>query len=384
MSSPAPSTSRDAPRSHRAGRSVRILVSVIVAVVVVLAAYATYAAYSQPPATLTIYTYSSLFGGNCGSPALTAAVAPFETAHHVHLRFECPSGTLVSTLLAERNAPGADVVIGLDEVTAYAAAEDGLLVPYAPPDLAHVDPALVHELDPFHRTTPYEWGYLAIDYAPAFANATGDAIAHSSFANFSANTSWSSGLLIEDPTTDIVGEEFLLWEIAFYSGILHQDWTTWWKAVAPHVRTAPDWSTAFGEFTSPPNNPPMVVSFTSDVAYADATGSPGSLGTAVTTWNGSEYGWRTIYGLGIVNGSAHLTLDQEFVDWFLSGTVQSAIPTNEWEYPANDTVGLPSAYNATLDPSVIQPLDETTSPAAIAQNLPGYLEEWQTIENQAG
>jgi len=382
----APSETPRRPR-RRAGRTGRLLGAIVVALLVVLAGYGTYAYYAHqpPPGTtqLIVYTYPSFFGGDCGAN-FSSVLAPFEAAHHAAVTLECPAGTLVTTLLSERNSPTADVVLGLDEVTTPEAVADGLLVPYAPPGLTNVSTDLVTELDPAHHATPYEWGYLAIDYTPAFWNATDGAIAMSSFGNFTNNSTWAKGLLTEDPTLDITGEEFLLWEIAFYENVLHQDWTTWWKAVAPLIGTAPDWGTAFAEFSTPPNNPPMVVSYTTDAAYAAATGAPGSLNGTVTHWGGSEYGWRSVYGMGIVNGSAHVPLDEALIEYLLSGPVQATLPTNEWEYPANGTTALPPSFAASLNPSEIVPLDDTMTPSEIAANLPGYLDTWQTIMNEYG
>ena len=138
------------------------------AVVVVLAGVgvALYVGSILGEPTLVVFTYPSLFGGP-GTPAFDAVFAPFEAAHHVRIDVEYPSGTLVSTLLAQANAPAADLVIGLDEITAPQAEAAGLLVPYAPPELANVSPQLVNELSPDRGAVPYEWGYLAFDYTTA-------------------------------------------------------------------------------------------------------------------------------------------------------------------------------------------------------------------------
>ena len=376
----------EAPVPRRAGRGRRVVMAAAVALIVVLAGYGTYAylASRPPPGTtvLTVYTYASLFGGaDCGSPALTQALAPFEAAHHVTVELVCPSGTLVNALLAQANAPSADVVIGLDEVTTPQAEANHLLLPYTPSRLASVPADLAAELSADHAATPYEWGYLGIDYNASFAGATHGAVARSSFANFSSNASWASSLVAEDPTVDITGEEFLLWEIAFYQTVLHADWTSWWKAVAPYLHLAPDWSTAYGEFTAATGAAPMVVSYTTDPA---AAGTPGAFNSTVSTWNGTAYGWRTVYGLGVVNGSAHVGLAEALVDWFLDGSVQAEIPTNEWEYPANATVSLPPVFAAAYNLSGVHPLNPAYPPAAIAGSLPGWLTTWQTIENQYG
>ena len=130
-----------------------------VVLVVVLAGFgvAEYLSTSIGEPTLVVYTYSSLFGG----PATSAYSEVFDTfanAHHIHIDVEFPSGTLVSTLLAQSNAPSADLVVGLDEITATQAEEHGLLIPYAPPELANVSPELVGEISLDHGVVPYDWG----------------------------------------------------------------------------------------------------------------------------------------------------------------------------------------------------------------------------------
>ncbi|EQD27127.1 thiamine-binding periplasmic protein, partial [mine drainage metagenome] len=91
-----------------------------------------------------------------------------------------------------------------------------------------------------------------------------------------------------------------------------------------------------------------------------------------------------IYGIGIVAGTHHLALDQAFENWFLGGTVQELIPETEWEYPANSTVTLPAVYAAAPDPSTIVPLNNDTSPAQVAADLPGWITTWLGLATGAG
>ncbi|MGP8072113.1 MAG: hypothetical protein ACLPZM_03165 [Thermoplasmata archaeon] len=375
------------PRRLRGpGRARRTLLAVVLGVVVIVAGLGVYSLVSSEPATLVIYTYPSLFGGtDCGAPAWSTVFGAFESAHNVHIDVECPAGTLASTLLAQQNAPGADLVIGLDELTGPEADADHLLIPYPPPGLAHVAPALVQELSPDDAVVPYEWGYLGIDYNSTFANVTGGAITHLTFPDLVANASWARQLLIEDPSQDITGEEFLVWQIEYYLHVIHQDWQGFWSAILPEIPPpAPDWGTAFGEFTSPTQNPQLVVSYTTDPAYAAANGAAGQYNSTAAWWNGTEYGWRTIYGVGIVAGTHHLTLDEEFENWLLGGSVQNLVPENEWEYPANDTVALPTVFDAAPNPNSIVPLNNDTTPAAVAADLPGWIDSWLALATGAG
>jgi thiamine transport system substrate-binding protein len=374
-------------RLKRPGRLGRALLAIALALVLGIAAYGTYEFVSSlapgGEPTLVIYTYPSLFGGaDCGAPAFSTVFGTFEAAHHVRIEVECPAGTLLSTLLEQRGSTGADLVIGLDELTTPTAEADHLLVPYRPAAVANVPSSLVAELSPDFGAVPYEYGYLAIDYNASFAARTGGAIANSSFVNFTTNATWAKGLLTENPEFDITGEEFLAWQIEFYETVLHENWTAFWRSVWSEGLPVPalDWGTAFGEFSATSGNPPMVVSYSTDPAYAAANGEAGSFNSTVSRWNGTDYGWRTIYGIGIVNGSREIPLDEAFEDWFLNGTVQSEIPENEWEYPANATVPLPSVFDASIDPSTIVPLNDAVSPSAIAADLPGWIAQWVELE----
>lgn len=371
-----------------AGRNARRLAALGVALILGVAGFAAYVAFSNPSGvtTLVVYTYDSFLGGGCGAPgsaANAAVIGTFEAAHHVHLDLECPGGNLVSTLVAQANAPAADVVIGLDELTGPQAVAAGLLVPYSAPALSEMPAGLPRVLGGGGYLTPYEYGYLGIDYNDSFRSATHGAVVNWSFPAVAANSSWARGLLIEDPTLDITGEEFLLWEIAFYTQVLHQDWQAFWKTTDPYLPVAPDWSTGLTEFETPPDNPPMFVSYSTDSAYAAVNGGYG-FNCTVGAWNGTTYGWQTVYGAGIVRGSAHPGLDRALVDWLLNGRSQSQLPLTEWEYPANTTVALPPAFDLAVPPTSIVALDSGNGASEYSKNLSTYLDAWQNLANQYG
>jgi thiamine transport system substrate-binding protein len=363
-----------------------VFLAVAIVVVVTVAGFglAEYvnSAFGKP--TLVIYTYPSLLNGtDCGSPEFAAVFGAFASAHGIRIEVDCPSGTLISTLESQADAPGADLVIGLDEITTPQAELRHLLVPYRPPALADVPASLASELSADDGAVPYEYGYLSIDYTQSFLNATGGAVAHATFPEIVDNAStWASQLVTEDPTQDITGEEFLAWQVEYYETVLHENWTTFWSAIASSLPApAPSWGTAFDyDFASAPGHDQMVVSYSTDPAYAKYYGTPDRPYNATESWwNGTEYGWKTIYGIGIVAGSRHLTLDEQFENWFLSGAVQRTLPTLEWEYPANDTVALPKVFGAAANTSGIVALNGRISPTELAAEVPVWSEEWQEI-----
>lgn len=368
-----------------------------VALVVVVAGFAVFEYYASGGAsgqpTLVVYTYSSFFGGNCGGGAADLAnlLGEFERAHEVRIQLVCPSGNLVSALQSPSSygLPAADLVVGLDEVTAPQAESLGLLAPYSPADLASIPPWLVSELSPDHAVVPYEYGFLAIDYTSGFLNATGGAVARATLPNLVENSSWAAQLVTENPVYDITGEEFLAWQVEYYETVLHQNWQGFWHRFfsETHPNPTPDWSTAFSEFGTPSGHNQLVVSYATDPAYALATGGGGSFNATVSWWNGTAYGWRTIYGAGIVHGSRHAALAQKLESWILGGTFQSHVPENEWEYPANETVPLPSVFSAAINPASVVALNNATTPSAVAANLTapgGWIDTWQSLAGGGG
>ena len=368
-------------RLRRPGRSGKVLVAVALSAGLVLAGLGTYDYVTSEfgGTTLVILTYPSLFNGACGGVAAFSTVfGTFASAHGIRIDVECPAGTLYSSLVNQTGAPVADLVIGLDEITAPEAEAAHLLVPYTPPGLANVSPSLVAGLSPDHGVAPYEYGYLAIDYNESFYNATGGAVASLSLPEVDTNATWAHNFLVEDPEVDITGEEFLALEVEYYTHVLHENWTTFWTGMpkgAPPV--ADSWYDASVLFGSAADG--MYVSYSTDPAYAAYFGEGGTFNSTGLWWNGSQYTWETIYGIGIVNGSRHLALDQAFENWFLSGTVQAEIPTNEWEYPANGTVPLPAVYADAIPPSSLVALNDETTPSQLAASIGGWVETWASL-----
>lgn len=371
---------------RRPGRWGTIVVVVALVVVVTVAGIGIYQYYQSHsgPAPLVIYTYPGLLGSvSCGGEPLAGILANFSAAQRIPTpEVECPSGTLVQTLEAQASSPSADLVIGLDELTAPQAENLGLLIPYVSPQLSTINASVVSYLSPGNYVTPYEYGFLGIDYLNSFFNETDGAIASSSLVNLSANHTWARALAYEDPLTDIVGEEFLAWTVEFYTYVLHENWTTFWQAVLPYATDAGSWSNAFNTNFVAQGSNPLVVSYTTDPASAVYYAEGNFFNTTVSDWAHTLYSWETVYGIGIVAGSQHLALDRAFINYFLNGSVQAEIPLNEWEYPANDTVPLPAIYDPLIPPSSIVPLNEFAvgqSPAAIAANLTAWQTTWESI-----
>ncbi|MCL5788808.1 MAG: thiamine ABC transporter substrate-binding protein [Candidatus Marsarchaeota archaeon] len=352
----------------------RVTLALIVAALVALsAAYAYSVSTSSSKPELTVYTYQSLFTYAPNVTAVNNTVfGGFEHQYHVKIkvvRFDSTQAML-NQLVEEKNNPQAGIVIGLTNTEAEEAVSKGVLMNYTPPNLKSVPAYLVNDLQPQHYLVPYEYSPITLDYCnvtPSYADGLG-------FQSLES-PNVSSHLLIENPLTDSTGLSFLLYEITFYSYVVHENWLSWWLNVSKEARIVPDWDYAFTIF--PAQGYHYVVSYGTDPAYFKYFGGYPGCGTEAMHYQGKTYVWLEIEGMGIVAGSNQIRVAEEFENWFLSPTVQSLIPTSEWMFPANGNVTLPSVYASAVGAENSVVLNNYISPSQIGQNLSAWLNEWQ-------
>ncbi len=359
----------------------RRYVTLAVVVVVILAGYGLYKAGTGTGASknsLVIYTYNSFL--KCGpnyTAAYDAVFGTFAREHNINITVETPKIGLLQQLESNNNKSQPDIVIGLTNINSVQAVNAGLLLNYSPPGDSYINASLMREMGyASNYVTPYEYSYLGIDYLKSFVN-------NSSFSPTLSNLLnpvFAKNLLLENPAQDSTGEAFLLWQIAYYTYILHENWTSWWQSIkqyaSGHIYSS--WSDAFSAFEATANSN-LLVSYLTDPAYNSYMGYGNNSSSTVSFFNGTPYGWRTIYGIGIVNNTPNTALDKEFVNYFLSPTVQNELPLNEWMYPANSTISLPPVYQDLVNQDSIVPLNNYITAEDITANISTWELEWATI-----
>ncbi|MBX8632211.1 MAG: thiamine ABC transporter substrate-binding protein [Thermoplasmata archaeon] len=360
----------------------RRLLAVLITAAVVTAGFAFYYSLGSGHSgrTLVVYTYSSFLAyGSNKTAAFNAVFGTFEREYNVNIVVRTPQLGLLQELELNKNHPQANLVIGLNNIDGVKAVHDGLLLRYTPPGDRYVNSTLLEEMgSAADYITPYEYAYLGIDYNVSV-------ISHGqnfrpTFPEIASNRTLAENLLMEYPEYSATGEAFLLWQIAYYTYVLHQNWTEWWKQIAPYTQghIFQSWSEAFSKFNTG-NGTDMVVSYATDPAYNEYFGYGSSVNSTVVYSNNTAYGWRTIYGIGIVNHSSDTSLSEKFVNYFLSPTVQSELPLNEWMYPANSTVPLPPVFRYAIDPSYIFPLNTYINATEISGMIGNWIDEWILI-----
>ena len=356
-------------------------ISIAIIVLVIASSLAYYFITASHPfsgkETLTIYTYGSLLAWGSNKNATYAKVfGQFEKAYGVKIRLVkfSDTGSMLSKLIEEVKAGkcDADVVIGLDNIQVIKAKKEGILESYVPTDIGEIPSWLIQSYDPQHYATPFDFGLIAFVYDTKYIEP--EEMKGLTFDSF-INSSLRKTLVVEDPRTSSTGLSFLLYEITIYSKYYHKDWKVWWEKVRPAVKSS--WDDAFDSFYKGQYH--IMVSYGTDPAYSVWASNSTRYGATLASFKGKLVGWLQIEGIGIIKTSKHKDLAKKFVDWFLSKDVQEEIPLNNWMYPANKDVKLPSCFKYAINMSGVEVANLKMSQEEISSNLETWLNEWVNI-----
>ncbi|MEB3852060.1 MAG: thiamine ABC transporter substrate-binding protein, partial [Desulfurococcales archaeon] len=286
---------------------------------------------------------------------------------------------------ARKGRPGADVVIGVDNLLVVEAKKAGVVDCYYSPIANETVPASIADaLDPERCVTPFDYGLIALVYDPQRLNST--ELAMLEHPTLDDLASLAGKLVVEDPTKSSPGLAFLFWEIAVSSKLENRDWRGWWSTVSSSVDIEPSWSDAFNVFLDPKQGRPIVVSYGTDPAYSayENNGTP-TLRAALIYSGGKSTAWLQVEGVMVVKGAEHPRLARMFVDWLLSRQVQELVPLNQWMLPANSQASLPGVfrYALTLDDVDIV-ANNLFTPEEISNNYEQWLQEFLRVIGGAG
>ena len=341
--------------------------------------------------TLVVYTYADFMAwGENPNETWDKVFYEFGRTHNVTVKVVTfdDARTMLTTLIqeAQRGQPGADVVIGVDNLLVVEAKKAGVVdCYYSPVANSTVPPSIADALDPERCVTPFDYGLIAIVYDPSRLNSTElSMLEHPTLSDLAT---LAGKLVTEDPTKSSPGLAFLFWEIAVSEKLEHHDWRDWWRGVAGKIDIEPSWSSAFDVFTSKTQDRPIIVSYGTDTAYSayENNGTPTLRATLIYS-GGKATGWLQVEGVMVVKGSKHPQLAREFVDWLLSRQVQELIPLNQWMLPANSQAPLPSIfqkYALTLDDVDIV-ANNLFTPEEISSNYESWLQAFLRVVGSAG
>ncbi|MEC7217693.1 MAG: thiamine ABC transporter substrate-binding protein, partial [SAR324 cluster bacterium] len=125
---------------------------------ILLSATITLPAFSQD---LVVYTYDS-FNTEWGPGPVVFKAFEEQCSCKVQVIAPGDSGSVMSRTILEKANPKADVLLGVNDSELAKSFKHDLWEPYRSPNLNRVPEEL--RLDPKHRVTPFDYGYIAFVY----------------------------------------------------------------------------------------------------------------------------------------------------------------------------------------------------------------------------
>ena len=306
------------------------------------------AAHAETP-ELTIYTYDSFVSDWGPGPGIERA---FEDVCACDLKFVGmgDGAALLARLKLEGARSDADIVLGLDTGLIAAAKETGLFTTTK----VSADYALPIEWtdDTF---APYDWGYFAFVHGTDITPP----------ANFKALGESDMKIVIQDPRSSTPGLGLLMWVKDAYG----DEAPAIWEGMADNVLTVTKgWSEAYGLFLE--GEADMVLSYTTSPAYHIIAEEDETKAAAVF----DEGHYMQIEVAGRLAASDQPELAEQFLNFMVSDTAQSILPTTNWMYPAvMPSGGLPKGFEALVKPENARLIDAADAPAIRDEALAEWL-----------
>ena len=299
--------------------------------------------------SVTVYAYDS-FTAEWGAGPKIAAL--FESASGCTVNFvTCEDGgSLLAKAVAEKNRPGADVLLGIDNQLLSKARRFNVLEAYRAHGAERIVPAVRDAFGSDGLLTPFDYGYFAFMY-----NTESDAPPPSRLSDLTSER-FAKRIVIMDPRMSTPGAGLFSWIDSVYG----EGQLDFWRRLKPNILTmSPGWSEGYSLFTS--GEAPLVISYTTSVA-------------AHRLYDKTEKFQPLIFpeghilqaeGAGLVRNARHPENAKRFIDFMLTKEAQALLPETQFMFPAVTDAPLPPSFQNIPEPKTVLAADSAKSEADI-------------------
>ncbi|WP_418642299.1 MULTISPECIES: thiamine ABC transporter substrate binding subunit [Vibrio] len=303
--------------------------------------------------SLTVYTYSSFASDWGPGPAIEKA---FEAQCGCDLNYVALDDgvSILNRLRLEGSSTQADVVLGLDNNLMSEAKKSGLLANHGA-DLSSVVLPNGWSDEVF---VPFDYGYFAFVYNKEKVKNPPKSLKEL------VEQRDDLKVIYQDPRTSTPGQGLLLWMKSVYG----DDSSAAWQQLSKKtVTVTKGWSEAYSMFLEGESD--LVLSYTTSPAYHIIAEQDQRFAAA----DFAEGHYTQIEVAAKVAGSSNQKLADEFMQFIVSDSFQSNIPTGNWMYPVVDS-NLPAGFESLTIPAKAL----SFSPDEVANNRKAWILEWQS------
>lgn len=277
------------------------------------------------------------------------------------------AGEMLNKLILTRAHPIADVVFGLDNTLLAKAQTANVLEAYDGPAQQRAAAVTLGQ-----GVVAVDYGFVALNYDKAAFEKSGLALPKTLDAL--TQPAYRDLLVVQNPATSSLGHAFMLATISGMGEAAAFDW--WAKLRANGVKVAKGWSEAYyTEFSKNGGTRPLVVSYSSSPA-AEVFYSKEKI-TEAPTGNLFLKGgvFRQIEGVALIKGGKQSAAAAQFIEFLRSPTVQEALQTTMWMFPAESGVARPEVMRHAAESASFEAPDTTT----IAGNSTDWVSRWTKV-----
>jgi thiamine transport system substrate-binding protein len=303
--------------------------------------------------SLTVYTYSSFASDWGPGPAIEKA---FEAQCGCDLNYVALDDgvSILNRLRLEGSSTQADVVLGLDNNLMSEAKKSGLLANHGA-DLSSVVLPNGWSDEVF---VPFDYGYFAFVYNKEKVKNPPKSLKEL------VEQRDDLKVIYQDPRTSTPGQGLLLWMKSVYG----DDSSAAWQQLSKKtVTVTKGWSEAYSMFLEGESD--LVLSYTTSPAYHIIAEQDQRFAAA----DFAEGHYTQVEVAAKVAGSSNQKLADEFMQFIVSDSFQSNIPTGNWMYPVVDS-NLPAGFESLTIPAKAL----SFSPDEVANNRKAWIREWQS------
>lgn len=278
---------------------------------------------------VVVYTYDSFAAEWGPGPELTKKFEA-KTGYKLTL-IDCgDSIQAFNRAVLEKEAPQADVIIGIDNNLAPQARKSGILERYEPKDASSIiDANLFKELGNDKLLTPFDYSHFALIYD------TQSSVPAPKSLEELANPIYKKKIILMDPRTSTPGLGFLAWTVSVFGN----GYADYWKQLQPNILSMTSgWSEGWGMFLN--GEAPLVISYTTSPAYNVEYENNDRFVALIF----NEGHVQQVEGYGLLKGALNPEGAKAFMDYLISEEAQSILPLTQWMYPVNKNVKLPDSY----------------------------------------
>lgn len=292
------------------------------------------------------------------------------------------AGAILNHLLQTKEAPQADLALGLDNTYLQQAIDRNVIQSHG----ANISNVMESAWLPYNGTmaVPFDQGSICLNYDINSINSSQGRDVPTSLWNLSEEA-WKGKVAIPSPVTSSPGRAFMIATTDYFANDDDEatNWTDWWNAMMDNdVIITSGWTEAYETHYSGGYgvwNDDHIGDANFVVSYCHSPGVEAywadnyTISTSLTLDRAS---FHQVEYATVVNGTANAEYADLFIEYLLTEDVNLNMPIENSMYSVLIDSGLP-ADNGYLYHSELPSLNAQVSPEEIAENMDSWLAAWE-------